>query len=112
MVPAIRREGYFREEPGNAGPGSEPDAENVKRVAALADATAATDGCEPSAQPDRFRARCRAACPPACYTIPSSNAFRTARVRSRTPSFDRMFETWFLTVPSATLSELAISLLL
>src|SRR5690348_8404362 len=46
------------------------------------------------------------------YTIPSSSAFRTARVRSRTPSLDRMLDTWFLTVPSATLSELAISLLL
>jgi hypothetical protein len=26
-------------------------------------------------------------------TIPSSNAFNTARVRSRTPSLERMFET-------------------
>ena len=46
------------------------------------------------------------------YTIPSSSAFSTARVRSLTPSLERMLETWFLTVPSATLSELAISLLL
>lgn len=45
-------------------------------------------------------------------TMPSSNAFSTARVRSRTPSLDRMLETWFFTVPSATPSELAISLLL
>src|SRR5690625_4893604 len=45
-------------------------------------------------------------------TMPSSSAFRTARVRSRTPSFDRMLETWFFTVPSATCSELAISLML
>src|SRR5690606_31230012 len=45
------------------------------------------------------------------YTSFSSNAFSTARVRSRTPSLDRMFETWFLMVPSATPSELAISLL-
>ncbi len=44
------------------------------------------------------------------YTIPSSKAFNTARVRSRTPSLERMLETWFLTVPSATLSEFAISL--
>lgn len=44
-------------------------------------------------------------------TIPNSNAFSTARVRSRTPSLDRMFDTWFFTVPSATPSELAISLL-
>ena len=49
---------------------------------------------------------------PRAYTIPSSNAFSTARVRSRTPSLERMFDTWFLTVPSATPSELAISLLL
>src|SRR5690606_5150259 len=41
----------------------------------------------------------------------SSKAFSTARVRSRTPSLDRMLETWFLTVPSATPRELAISLL-
>lgn len=40
----------------------------------------------------------------------SSKALSTARVRSRTPSLERMFETWFLTVPSATPSELAISL--
>jgi hypothetical protein len=45
-------------------------------------------------------------------TIPISSAFSTARVRSRTPSFDKMLETWFFTVPSATFSELAISLLL
>src|ERR1700754_3500411 len=45
-------------------------------------------------------------------TIPSSRAFRTARVRSRTPSLERMLETWFFTVPSATRRELAISLLL
>ena len=45
-------------------------------------------------------------------TIPNSSALSTARVRSRTPSLDRMFDTWFLTVPSATPSELAISLLL
>src|SRR3982751_6768581 len=45
-------------------------------------------------------------------TIPRWSAFRTARVRSRTPSWERMFETWFFTVPSATPSEFAISLLL
>lgn len=44
------------------------------------------------------------------YNAPSSKAFSTARVRSRTPSLLRMLETWFLTVPSATLSALAISL--
>src|SRR6185312_13432077 len=43
-------------------------------------------------------------------TMPSSSAFSTARVRSRTPSLERMLETWFFTVPSATFSELAISL--
>src|SRR5690606_20783085 len=41
----------------------------------------------------------------------SSKALSTARVRSRTPSLDRMLDTWFLTVPSATPRELAISLL-
>jgi len=30
---------------------------------------------------------------PCSQTIPSSNAFKTARVRSRTPSLDRMFDT-------------------
>src|SRR5688572_12723405 len=60
-------------------------------------------GVRPAGSPAVRRAR---------YTIPSSNAFSTARVRSRTPSFDRMFDTWFLTVPSATPSEFAISLLL
>lgn len=45
-------------------------------------------------------------------TMPSSSAFNTARVRSRTPSLERMLDTWFFTVPSATFSELAISLLL
>jgi hypothetical protein len=33
----------------------------------------------------------------------------TARVLSRTPIFVRMFDTWFLTVPSATKRALAIS---
>ena len=37
---------------------------------------------------------------------------RRRRVRSSTPILERIFETWFLTVPSATPSELAISLLL
>src|SRR5690606_28615731 len=41
----------------------------------------------------------------------SSKALSTARVRSRTPSLLRMLDTWFLIVPSATPSELAISLL-
>ena len=45
-------------------------------------------------------------------TMPSSSALSTARVRSRTPSLERMLDTWFFTVPSATRSELAISLLL
>ena len=49
---------------------------------------------------------------PQGHTMPISKALSTARVRSRTPSLDRMLETWFLTVPSATVSELAISLLL
>ena len=43
---------------------------------------------------------------------PSSSAFRTARVRSRTPSLDKMLDAWFLTVPSAVPSALAISRLL
>lgn len=46
------------------------------------------------------------------HTMPNSNALSTARVRSRTPSLERMLETWFFTVPSATPSEWAISLLL
>src|SRR3546814_17334071 len=48
---------------------------------------------------------------PVDQTSCSSKALSTARVRSRTPSLDRMFDTWFLIVPSATPSELAISLL-
>src|SRR5690606_41959296 len=48
---------------------------------------------------------------PVGQTSCSSKAFSTARVRSRTPSLLRMFDTWFLIVPSATPSELAISLL-
>src|ERR1051325_18109 len=43
---------------------------------------------------------------------PRSRAFSTARVRSRTPSFDRMLEAWFLIVPSAVPSASAISRLL
>src|SRR3546814_6327368 len=42
------------------------------------------------------------------HTSCSSKALSTARVRSRTPSLDRMLDTWFLIVPSATPSELAI----
>ena len=38
-----------------------------------------------------------------------SIAVSTARVRSRTPSFDRMLEAWFFTVPSAAPSASAIS---
>ncbi len=37
-----------------------------------------------------------------CTFSCSSKAFSTARVRSRTPSLERMLETWFLIVPSAT----------
>ena len=44
--------------------------------------------------------------------MPSSTALSTARVRSRTPSFERMFEMWFLTVPSASSNAPAISRLL
>jgi hypothetical protein len=61
------------------------------------------------ATPGRAQGR---ADPPVAQTMPISNALSTARVRSRTPSLDRMFDTWFLTVPSATPSEFAISLLL
>src|SRR3546814_15437021 len=49
--------------------------------------------------------------PPCDQTSCSSKALSTARVRSRTPSLLRMFDTWFLIVPSATPSQLAISLL-
>src|SRR5690606_22701677 len=57
-------------------------------------------------------ARRAAAGRPSCrQTNCSSKAFSTARVRSRTPSLLRMLDTWFLIVPSATPSELAISLL-
>src|SRR3546814_9495373 len=48
---------------------------------------------------------------PVDQTRCSSKALSTARVRSRTQSLYRMFDTWFLIVPSATPSELAISLL-
>jgi len=44
--------------------------------------------------------------------MPNSTALSTARVRSRTPSFERMFEMWFLTVPSASSKARAISRLL
>jgi hypothetical protein len=40
---------------------------------------------------------------------PSSSAFSTARVRSRTPSFDMMLDAWFFTVPSAVPNVSAIS---
>ena len=40
------------------------------------------------------------------------NAYRTAFVRSLTPSLEKMLETWFLTVPSLILSAFAISRLL
>jgi hypothetical protein len=46
------------------------------------------------------------------WRSPASRAFRTARVRSRTPSLARMLETWFLMVPSAVPRASAISLLL
>jgi len=43
---------------------------------------------------------------------PISIAFRTARVRSRTPSLPRILDTWFLIVPSDLLRAVAISRLL
>lgn len=64
---------------------------------------------KPSAPCCTGRLACRAG---TTQTMPISNALSTARVRSRTPSLERMLETWFFTVPSATVSELAISLLL
>ena len=45
-------------------------------------------------------------------TSPSSSPFSTARVRSLTPSFERMDEMWFLTVPSEMASSEATSRLL
>lgn len=42
----------------------------------------------------------------------SSRALSTARVRSRTPSFERIVEMWFFTVPSARVRASAISRLL
>jgi hypothetical protein len=46
--------------------------------------------------------------PPAAQMTPISSAFSTARVRSRTPSFDRTLEVWFLTVPAAVPDASAI----
>ena len=43
---------------------------------------------------------------------PLSRPLSTARVRSRTPSFARMLDTWFLMVPSLIASAIAISRLL
>ncbi len=43
---------------------------------------------------------------------PSSSAFSTARVRSRTPSLERTLDVWFLIVPSVVFRARAISRLL
>src|SRR5258707_15819271 len=44
-----------------------------------------------------------------CQSSRFSSAFKTARVRSRTYSFERMLETCFLMVRSATKTQRAIS---
>ncbi len=49
---------------------------------------------------------------PGRQRYPRSRALSTARVRSRTPSFERMLEVWFFTVPSAVPRASAISRLL
>src|SRR6202011_5868241 len=49
---------------------------------------------------------------PSDHTKRFCSAYRTAFVRSLTPSLEKMLDTWFLTVPSLILSAFAISRLL
>ena len=87
-----------REEATGRGARRDRERPALERVTRLGTLTHASDCNDREAGWARRWARPR----PPGQTYPRSTALRTARVRSRTPSLARMFDTWFFTVPSAT----------